>query len=298
MEEKNAILKAKNAALETENENLKAKIKRLKHVIDDMIENDTEQILDYFNCCGSIRETASKYGMEMEELYERISVWDSSYDALFKSGDFEECRIEVVGRQECDKELDQEELLSKTQDIDSIIADYKGSEMSLYQLADKYELKIDYLFQMLKNNGIIEKETDAKGYAVFYREHLGAGSIWDGKSEFGFLKAEYKNDKPEEVSSSEQKCCCQTVTDIKCPDCNCFICEDCWIHKTDYAAQIDDFFCEDCYKNRDPTIRGTCISCEYIDNLEEGAGCNNCDHWVCMSCVSYKDDGNYYCVDC
>jgi len=305
MEEENSILKANNAALETENENLKAKIKQLKQVIDDMIENDAAQILDYFNCCGSIKITALKYGMEMEELYERISVWDGCYDGLYNADDFEECRIEVVGRQECDKEfyeeLDPEELLFKTRklntdDIKNIIGDYNHGELSLYELADKYELKIDYLFQTLMDNGIIEKETDAKGYAVFYREYCGAREVWDGKSEFGFFKVPIKVSSPS--NKSEQICCCQTVTDVKCPDCDCWICKYCWIHKIDYAAQIDDLLCDECYRNRDPTIRGKCISCEYIDNLEEGAECNNCGHWVCVSCASYKDDGNYYCVEC
>jgi hypothetical protein len=94
---------------------------------------------------------------------------------------------------------------------------------------------------------------------------------------------------------AEQVCCCETVTNVKCPDCDCFICENCWIHKVDYAAQIDVFLCDECYRNRDPTIRGKCISCEYIDNLEEGTECNHCGHWVCASCAIYKDDGNYYC---
>lgn len=94
------------------------------------------------------------------------------------------------------------------------------------------------------------------------------------------------------MEAEEQKCCCKTVTDVKCTDCDCWICEDCWI------PSDDTFYCNDCYKNRDPTIRGTCISCEYIDNLEEGTECNKCGHWVCISCASYKDDGNYYCVDC
>jgi hypothetical protein len=295
--EENSILKANNAALETENENIKEQINRLKQVIKDIIENDAEQILDYFNCCGSIRKTAFKYGMEMEELYERISVWDSSYDSLFNADDFEECRIEVVGRQECDKELyedlESDELLLKTRELDAddiknIIDNYKNSELSLYELADKYNIKIEHLFLTLRDNGIIEKETDAKGYAVFYRQHMGAREEWDGKSDLGFLK----------VSLKEKVCFCNTITDVKCPDCDCFICKDCWIHKIDYAAQIDDLLCDECYRNRDPTIRGTCVSCEYIDNLEEGAECNNCGHWVCVSCAKYKDDGNYYCVDC
>jgi hypothetical protein len=220
--------------------NLKAKIKQLKQVINDMIENDPEQILDFFNCCGSIRKTALKYGMEIEELYERISVWDECYASLHAADDFEECRIEVIGRKEYDKELesylDPDELLSKTRELDAdeiknIIDDYKNSELSLYDIADRHELKIDYLFKMLKDNGIIEKETDAKGYANFYKEYLGAREEWDGKSEFGFLNV------PEVPLS---RCCCQTVTDVKCPDC------DCWIHKIDYAAQIDDLLCDEC----------------------------------------------------
>jgi hypothetical protein len=135
--------------------------------------------------------------MEMKELYRLIPQWDECYDSLFNAYDFEECRIEVVGRQECDKELyeelDPDELLFKTRelnanDIKNIIGDYKNSELSLYELVDRYELKIDYLFQTLKDNGIIEKETDAKDYAAFYREHMGAREEWDGKSEFGFFK--------------------------------------------------------------------------------------------------------------
>ncbi len=89
-------------------------------------------------------------------------------------------------------------------------------------------------------------------------------------------------------ANAEQKCCCETVTDVKCLDCDCWICEDC--------SSDDTFYCKDCCKNS--TIRGTCISCEHIDNLEEGTECNKCGHWVCISYASYKDDGNYYCVDC
>jgi hypothetical protein len=278
-------MEEKLAALETENKNLKAQITRLKQVI-----HDTDQILDFFNCCRSIRKTAFKYGINMEELYENIPVWSNSYESLHKADDFEECRIIVIGRRICDaelyEELDDDELAIKTRelstnDITNIINDYKNSELSLYELADKYELKIEYLFKILKDNGIIEKETDAKGYAVFYREYCGAKETWDGKSDMGFL--------------DHHMCCCETVTNVKCPDCDCFICENCWIHKVDYAAQIDVFLCDECYRNRDPTIRGKCVSCEYIDNLEEGTECNICGHWVCASCAEYTDDGNYCC---
>ncbi len=56
------------------------------------------------------------------------------------------------------------------------------------------------------------------------------------------------------------------ATDVKCLDCDCWICEDC--------SSYDTLYCNDCYKNS--TIRGTCISCEHIDNLEEGTECNKC----------------------
>ena len=59
--------------------------------------------------------------------------------------------------------------------------------MSLYKLADKYDLQINNLFIILKENKVIEKETDVKGYASFYREYFGVGYEWDGKSDIGLL---------------------------------------------------------------------------------------------------------------
>lgn len=204
----------KIAALETENENLKKQIKRLKQDIAARIGEDAEQILEYFNCCRSIKKTAWKYGMEIEELYDQISVWDGSYKGLHAADDFEECRIIVIGRKEYDKEiesnLDPEDLAFRTRDLDAndiykIIRDYKDSELSLYDVAHRHELKINHLFLTLKNNGIIEKETDVRDYANFYKEYLGAREEWDGKSDLGFLKV----------------CFCNTITDVKCPDCEC-----------------------------------------------------------------------------
>jgi sugar-specific transcriptional regulator TrmB len=63
-------------------------------------------------------------------------------------------------------------------------------------------------------------------------------------------------------------------------------------------SQNDIFFCDESSKNKNPEIRGTCVSCEYIDNLEEGVECKKCGRWVCQECASFKDDGNYYCVEC
>jgi hypothetical protein len=40
----------------------------------------------------------------------------------------------------------------------------------------------------LKENKVIEKETDAKGYDVFYTEYNGIWSEWDGKSDLGLIE--------------------------------------------------------------------------------------------------------------
>lgn len=202
--EENKVLHEKIARLEAENKRLKEKNKRLTQVIDARNKEDALDILEYFYSCSSIRKTAWNYNMDMEDLYESISEWEGCSDGLQGADDYEECRIEVIGRQEYDEEreydMDDEELehLMRTpepEEITQIIADYNNSGLSLYQLADKYDLKITNLFRLLKENNVIEKETDAKGYASFYVEHNGAGTEWDKKSEFGLIDAFYEAKK-------------------------------------------------------------------------------------------------------
>ena len=66
---------------------------------------NTEKILEDFYSCRSIRNTAWKYGMEMEELYELIYEHDGRRDGVERALDYKECRIEIIGRQEYDDEL-------------------------------------------------------------------------------------------------------------------------------------------------------------------------------------------------
>ena len=170
--------------------------KELKNRLDDLIDDSAEQILDYFHSVYSIRRTAWKFGMEMSDLYELIPQWEDSRTGLRSAEDYKECRIEVIGRREYDEE--EEERMTKEQlecrerpldeeDIKNIIGDYKGSTLSIYELADRYELQINYLFRTLKENNVIEKETDVNNYAGFYEEHMGSGCEWDGVSELGLL---------------------------------------------------------------------------------------------------------------
>ncbi len=199
----NKILKNKIIQLEDRMKILEKEIvmtkeynKELKNRLDDLIDDSSEQILDYFHSVYSIRRTAWKFGMEVSDLYELIPQWEDSRTGLQSAQDYDECRIEVIGRREYDEE--EEEGMTKEQlefrqrpldeeDITNIIGDYKESTLSIYELADRYELQINYLFHTLKENKIIEKETDVKNYAGFYEEHMGSGCEWDGKSELGML---------------------------------------------------------------------------------------------------------------
>jgi len=194
--DENKVLKERIISLEKE---LAASIqhsKCLKEIIDNQNEENAVEILEYFHSCSSIRRTAWKYGMDMEELYELIPRWDGCRDGLQSADDYHECRIDVIGRKEYDDEqeedMDAEELALRQRtpepdEITKIMGDYTGSDLSLYELADRYNLRIENLFRLLKENKLIEKETDARGYANFYVDHNGVGAEWDGKSGMGLI---------------------------------------------------------------------------------------------------------------
>lgn len=169
----------------------------MKETINARNDENAVEILDYFHTVHSIRRTAWAYGIEMEELYELIPQWEDCRDGLRSADDYKECRIEIIGRREYDEEEEEDmtreqrefrERALDEEDINAIIIDYKEStDLTLYELADRYELKINYLFRLLKENKVIDKETDAKGYASFYQEHMGSSCEWDGTSDLGLI---------------------------------------------------------------------------------------------------------------
>jgi hypothetical protein len=192
----NKVLKEKIIQLENELADVKKNNVILKETLSDRNNEDAVEILEFFHSCSSIRRTAWKYGMDMEEMYELIPQWDGCRDGLQSADDYDECRIEVVGRQEWDEEkedsMTEEEkaIRDRTPDaaeMSKIIADYKDSSLTMYEIADRYNLNIYNLFRLLKENKLIEKETDAKQYAGFYVDFNGVGSEWDGNSEMGLL---------------------------------------------------------------------------------------------------------------
>ena len=187
------LIESQLAHFQQKNTMLNHEVCHLKERIDDLINDNAIKILDYFSMCLNIRKTAWKFGMSMEELYERISEWVDHSNLLESACDYDECRIEVIGRKEYDEDkIEPEDFLLRNRipsanEVSKIIEDYKGSNLSLYELADRYDLQINNLFKLLKENKMIEKETDAKGYDNFYTEYLGTGCDWDGKSDLGLI---------------------------------------------------------------------------------------------------------------
>ena len=199
----NKELKVRIASLERElkeshqrTADLKQKVVDLKEILSDRNEEEGCEIMDFFHSCSSIRRTAWKYGMDLEEMYNLIPQLEDTWRGLEAASDYDECRMEVIGRQEWDAEQEEsmtaEEIAIRDrtpikEELDCLILDYKESTLSLYEIADRYNLCIYNLFRLLKKNNIIEREIDAKGYSSFYTEFKGAGSDWDGKSEIGLL---------------------------------------------------------------------------------------------------------------
>ena len=204
----NEILKDRIKQLETELEQSNKINKELKKKRNNITTAYANKVLEYFSDCSNIRKTARAFGFEVDELYHLIPEWDGCSDGLQSANDYDECKIEVYGRKIYDEEKTHEftkeelqverEQKMRTPDqdtINKIIEDYnKATDLSLYDLADKYNLSINNLFRLLKENNLIEKETDAKGYGDFYRDYLGTGYVWDGMSnELILIEDFYKN---------------------------------------------------------------------------------------------------------
>ena len=168
----------------------KREIETLNQTISEMNNDRAIEILEYFHRCGSIQKTARKYNMAMEELYDMIPEWDGCGDGLQEADDYDECYKEIHGRRHWDEERDviKRTLVDSADELDEIVKEYKSSNMSLYEIADSHDLDITYFFKLLKELRLINKETDAKGYANFYVEYLGLGAEWDGEETLNMLQ--------------------------------------------------------------------------------------------------------------
>ena len=154
----NRDLKTKVASLERElqeshqrNAELKQKVTDLKEILSDRNDEEGCEIMEFFHSCSSIRRTAWKYGMDLEEMYELIPQLEDTWKGLESASDYDECRMEVIGRQEWDAEQEEsmtaEEIAIRDrtpikEELNCLIADYKDSSLSLYEIADRYNLCI------------------------------------------------------------------------------------------------------------------------------------------------------------
>lgn len=164
---------------------------RMSNYIEEHIQ---EQVMDHFNWCKSIKDTAREYKLDMEVLYDLIPIWFEDGTKIEEADDYEECMIEVMGRKKYDADIEftteEMNIINRTPDLEEmnkIIWDYININMSLYELADKYNLKINNLFRLLKINNLIVNETDAKGYHTFYTDYFGTGFFWDYETEVGMI---------------------------------------------------------------------------------------------------------------
>lgn len=168
----------------------KAEIKRLNEIINERNEEEDFEIYQYFNRCNSIRKTAQKHGISIDELFELIQELDGDEKTLQDASDYEECQKEIIGRKQWDEEHECEKRSLEDLDddeVDDIVKEYKSGEMHLYEIADCHDLCIYDFFKLLKESRLIVNETDAKYYKAFYKQHLGSGCEWDGNSEIGMF---------------------------------------------------------------------------------------------------------------
>ena len=335
LKEKITKLEAELAKYKNENNILNNKVDHLKDRLDAIIDDKAIEILDHFRCTDSIRRTAWNYGMEMEELYHLIIEWDDCDDGLRGADDYIECTIEIYGRKQYDEEHEDEfteeqlkaereqKMRTPEQDtINKMIEDYRdASELSLYELADRYDLWINNLFRLLKENNLIEKETDAKGYDSFYTEHVGTDFVskTDKKIELGLIEEYYRkvinkstsDNVPDNISDNISgnildnllyTCdTCETMSNTmignKCFTCKKWNCNKCIIYKT----ETNIYYCKECFKNTNTEIRDLCNLCDTYMNIEDGTECNTCRKWFCEGCIFIEQEQGsyyYYCEEC
>ena len=170
-----------------------------KRMINYIEENTQESVMDNFEWDKNIKVTAKNNKLDMDVLYHLIPIWfdrrEGSNDERSQADDYEECMIEIMGRKKYDAEIEftseEMNIMNRTPDLEEmnkIIYDYINTNMSLYELADKYNLKINNLFRLFKINNLIVNETDAKGFETFYTDYFGTDFFWDYETEVGMIE--------------------------------------------------------------------------------------------------------------
>jgi hypothetical protein len=113
--DENARLKEENVKLKEENARLKQEVKKLNDCRTQYLDDMALDILEYFHDTNSIKETAKKYDMTIEETMINIVHWDGCSDGLQSAKDYKQCNLEVYGPdsdEEDESELEKDYLFS------------------------------------------------------------------------------------------------------------------------------------------------------------------------------------------
>jgi len=164
-------------------------------------DNLSHKILEFYNKHNNIRLTSLQFNISVKDLFDLMPEWDGCPDGLINGDDYKECMREVYGRENeydfyDDNKIDLFLRTPDKQELAKILEDYNNcTNPNLYFIADHHKLWINNLFRLLKENGAINVETEAKGYNDVFIVHQGSGSIWDGKQSLNLIDEFYEKEK-------------------------------------------------------------------------------------------------------
>ena len=189
-----------------ENNKLQEKIKYLKNELNsvyDVIDNHLAiKILEHVSITNSIKQTANYYKLDPDWIYCKIPEWDNCNDGLYNLSDYKEYLYKVEGRQveledfDCDDINEIDKIRTPEHiELESIFYDYLCTNMSLYDIADKYNIIILNLFRLLKEERHIENEIDTRGYKQFLKEYYGNYYNENDNNKLNLIEKFYDNYK-------------------------------------------------------------------------------------------------------
>jgi hypothetical protein len=161
-----------------------------------LVEYFCYNIMEYLYECNNIKKTAEYFGCDIKYLYSKLVLWGGCSETLTDREDYNDYHYKFEGRLCEIYELESNDIKMRTlekEELNMLILEYQTNKHSLYELADKYNIIINNLFRLLKENKLIEKESDAIGYNEFYKEYIGEISYneYDIKTDLGLISSFY-----------------------------------------------------------------------------------------------------------
>jgi hypothetical protein len=105
----NEDLLNENILLRGEISELKKQNSELKHTIQNMQDNVSYEICEYFNNCNSLQKTADQFYFDnVRDCYEALVEYNGCSDSVQSADDYKKYHLEIFGY-EYDEDLDLEE---------------------------------------------------------------------------------------------------------------------------------------------------------------------------------------------